>query len=326
MKTHTYRTTDVAVDGGTLRAGVWEPVAAVEGAEAPTALLIHGITASHLAWPFVVAQLPGHRIIAPDLRGRGGSHAVEGASSMRAHATDMLALLDACGAESAAVVGHSMGAFVAVVVADIAPERVTRLVLVDGGLPFDVPAQPEPTAESTSESQPEQIVTAVLGPTAERLSMRFADVEEYLDFWRAHPAFQTSWSREVEEYFAYDLVPADSSLRPTTSLETTIEDMLDLHTGSTLIDALVRVAGPDAAREGQSPSILFFTVPRGLQDEEPGLYAPDHITRLLAAYPVIEHHRLTGLNHYSIVMAAQGAEALGGPLRAAIVGASAPVG
>ncbi|SLM95005.1 alpha/beta fold hydrolase [Brevibacterium yomogidense] len=318
MRTHKYRTTDVAVDGGTLHAGVWEPVETIEGAEVPTALLIHGITASHLAWPFVVAQLPDHRVIAPDLRGRGGSHAVAGRSSMRAHAADMQALLDACGAESAAVVGHSMGAFVAVVLADTAPDRVTRLVLVDGGLPFDVPAMPD--------LEPEEVVNAILGPTAERLSKRFADVEEYLAFWRAHPAFQESWSREVEQYFAYDLVPVGSSLRPATSLETTIEDMLDLNTGSTLTDALARVAGPHAVRDAGQPSVLFYTVPRGLQNEVPGLYPPGYVEGLLAQHPVLEHHRFEELNHYSVVMTERGAAVLGGPLREAITERPAAVG
>lgn len=318
MRTHKYRTIDVPVETGALRAGVWEPVETTEGAKIPTALLIHGVTASHLAWPFIVEQLPDHRVIAPDLRGRGGSRDVGGGSSMRTHAKDMLAVLDVCGVATAAVVGHSMGAFVAVVLAATAPERVTRLILVDGGLPFDAQAMPD--------LEPEQAVNALLGPTVERLSMRFAGVEEYLDFWRAHPAFQSSWSREVEQYFAYDLVPVGTSLRPATSLETTIEDMLDLNTGSTLTDALARVAGPDAVRAEGQPSVLFCTVPRGLQDEEPGLYAPDHVERLLAQHPVLEHHRFEGLNHYSVVMAEHGAAVLGVPLREAITERTAAVG
>lgn len=322
MRTHTYRTIDVAVkgaeptgdrsgagpddgpsDGGTLRVGIWDPVEPGEGADVPTALLIHGVTASHLAWPFVVEQLPGHRLIAPDLRGRGGSRHVGGASSMSTHAQDMLAVLDACGAETAAVVGHSMGAFVAVVLADASPARVSHLVLVDGGLPFDLPA--------STDLGPEQLVHAILGPTAERLSMQFADVEDYFDFWRDHPAFQDAWSDEVEEYFAYDLVPADTGLRPSTSLRTTIEDTFDLHTGATLPAALARlVSGPER-------TVRFYTVPRGLQDEEPGLYAPEYIDTLLADSPAIDHRRLEGLNHYTVVMSQHGAARLGDQLREA---------
>lgn len=325
MRTHAYRTIDVPVGGeaaaqtstsGSLRVGVWDPVDVEDPASVPTVLLIHGVTASHLAWTFTPSQLPGHRLIAPDLRGRGRSRQVEGASSMGAHAADMLAVLDACGVETAAVVGHSMGGFVAVVLADAAPQRVSHLVLVDGGMPFDLSAAGDAT--------PEQLVHAVLGPTAERLSMRFADVEEYLDFWREHPAFRGAWSDEVEEYFAYDLVPADTGegLQPATGLQTTVEDMTDLYTGSTYSQALARVGG--GAGEGQRATVWFCTVPRGLQDEEPGLYAPAYIEQLCAAHPALDHRRFDDLNHYTLVMSERGATLLGGMLREVL--APHPVG
>ena len=155
---HTYRTVDVPVQGGGLRVGVWEPT---EDARS-TALLIHGVTSSHLAWPFVVGQLPGVRLIAPDLRGRGASSTLTGPPGMAAHADDLAAVLDAFELSATTVVGHSMGAFVAVVLAHRHPDRVTDLVLVDGGLPLDVPAGIEPA----------QLAQFILGPVAERLAKR----------------------------------------------------------------------------------------------------------------------------------------------------------
>ena len=50
MSAHTYRTVDVVVPGGDLHVGVWDPVAPQTG----QVLLVHGVTSSHLAWPFVV--------------------------------------------------------------------------------------------------------------------------------------------------------------------------------------------------------------------------------------------------------------------------------
>lgn len=55
------------------------------------------------------------------------------------------------------VVGHSMGAFAAVVLANLFPDRVRSLVLVDGGLPLQVPA-------GLTDAE---IVAAVLGPAAD---------------------------------------------------------------------------------------------------------------------------------------------------------------
>lgn len=299
MITHKYRTVDVPVVGGDMRVGVWDPIHVREGDRVPDLLAVHGVTSSHLAWPFIVSQLPGTRVIAPDLRGRGASHALGGPAGMRAHAADLVAVLDALEVDALPVAGHSMGAFVALVLAHAAPDRVTRLVLVDGGLPLDAPAG----------LAPEQLVSAILGPTAERLSMSFGSVCDYLDFWRGHPAFTDHWSAEVETYFAYDLVPAGDRLRSATSLQVTTDDTIDLNTGTALSGALEALAGSGLP-------VLFVSVPRGLRDETPGLYPPEHLARVLAESPSIRHVHLPDLNHYTVVMGAGGAAALGEVLRA----------
>lgn len=291
---HEYRTIDVPVDGGPLRAGVWDPIDAA--ADAPAVLLVHGVTASHLAWPFVVDRLPGVRIVAPDLRGRGRSNGIGGSAGMAAHAADLTALLDALGIDRTVVVGHSMGGFVSVVFAHRYAERVSRLLLVDGGLPLDVPA-----GLSTDE-----LVAGILGPTAARLSMRFADTGEYLDFWRQHPAFAGAWTPELERYLAYDLVDdGTGAFRPATSYATTADDTLDMNTGDALPAALAGL---------QHPTRLI-TVPRGLQNEPPGLYAPHHLGRLLSEYPTVEHERVDGFNHYTIVMSPAGADVVAAAVR-----------
>lgn len=298
MKTHVYRSVDVPVGGGALRVGVWEPRDEDTGGGAlNTVLAIHGVTASHLAWPLVVEQLPGVRVIAPDLRGRGASNGVQGPAGMTAHADDLAAVLDALETPTATVIGHSMGAFVAVVFAHRHPTRVKRLVLVDGGLPLDVPAGTDPA----------QLVPLILGPVAERLSRRWPDVEAYTDeFWRSHPAFSDEWSDELDAYIAYDLVPDGDMLRSATDVELMGDDVVDMNTGSALPEALAAVPA----------STLFITVPRGLQNETPGLYPPAHLKRLLAAYPTVRHMHFDDLNHYTVVMGRRGAATLGELVRA----------
>lgn len=299
MITHKYRSIDVPVSGGTLRVGIWDPVEVTEGATVPSVLAVHGVTSSHLAWPFVVSQLPHTRVIAPDLRGRGSSNAIEGSAGMRAHATDLLAVLDFLDLASVPVIGHSMGGFVAVVLAHTAPNRIERLVLVDGGLPFEIP----------SGVSSEQLTQAVLGATMDRLSMRFESVADYLEYWRGHPAFVDTWTPEVETYFAYDLVPSGEQLRSATSLQTTIDDTVDMNTGTALTDAL-------EALTAWGRPVLLVTVPRGLANESPGLYPPEHLARLLRLYPSVRHAALEDLNHYTVIMSNRGANALAGPLRA----------
>lgn len=291
-----YRRIDVPVSGGDLRVGVWDAVGEREGKARADVLLVHGVTASHRAWTFLVDRFPDVRFIAPDLRGRGRSNTLTGPAGLAAHADDLAAVLDALAVGQAAVVGHSMGAFVSTVFATRHPQRVSRLLLVDGGLPLQVPEGLDT----------DELVAHILGPTAARLSMRFADPGEYLDFWRGHPAFAADWTPELEDYLRYDLVVDGETLRPATRYAVVAEDTRDMNTTSTVADALAALAVPTR----------LITVPRGLQDEQPGLYR--------APVPVpegIAHSRLADLNHYTVVMSAAGAAALAPFVEEAVDGA-----
>lgn len=302
MSAHRYSTVDVPVEGGALHVGVWDPVEPAAGS--PAVLLVHGVTSSHLAWPLVVESLPGVRVIAPDLRGRGRSNTLTGPAGLGAHADDLAAVLTSLGVDSILVAGHSMGAFVSVVFAHRHPDRVSRLVLIDGGLPLDAPAGLDT----------DQLIAAILGPTAARLSMRFPDTAAYFDLWRAHPAFADAWGPELEEYLEYDLVDdGEGGLRPATSYQVVAEDTADMTAGTSIPDALAGLAHPTA----------MITVPRGLQDEEPGLYAPAHLARMLERYPDIRHERVDGFNHYTIVLSHDGGRVVAELVAAELAAASA---
>ncbi|HUG50418.1 MAG TPA: alpha/beta fold hydrolase, partial [Terrimesophilobacter sp.] len=114
-----YRLHTVPVTGGDLAVGVWG------SQDAPVVLAVHGVTASHRCWPLVARDLPGLRIIAPDLRGRGRSNTLPGPFGMAQHADDLARVLDGFGVDRALVLGHSMGAFASVVLADRHPSRVS---------------------------------------------------------------------------------------------------------------------------------------------------------------------------------------------------------
>jgi pimeloyl-ACP methyl ester carboxylesterase len=162
----------VPVEGGDLAVAVWE-------GDGPLVVAAHGITASHLGWSMVADALGGSvRLVAPDLRGRGASSDLPGPYGLRAHARDLVAVMDHLGVESTLIVGQSMGGYVAAVMAEDFPERVARVLMVDGGLPLPIP-------EGLSL---DQVVEAVIGPARARLSMTFESREAYRDFWRNHPA------------------------------------------------------------------------------------------------------------------------------------------
>ena len=290
-----YRTVDVPVRGGALRVGVWEPVTAEP---APTVVALHGVTASHRCWSTVADLLPEVRIVAPDLRGRGRSAALPGPYGMAGHVDDIAAAMDALGVPAATVVGHSMGGFVAVALHHRHRARVRSLVLVDGGLPLP-PGPPGMTDEERS--------TALLGTAKARLSMTFPDRQSYQDFFRAHPAFVDAWTDAVADYVDYDLTGEPPHLRPATPVAALAEDSADL-SGDWLGTALADIpAGTPVLR-----------APRGLQGEEPGMYPPDWVAAVRDRYPAVAVRDVPGVNHYTILFSAPGADAVADAVRESV--------
>jgi pimeloyl-ACP methyl ester carboxylesterase len=100
-------------------------------ASGPAVLLLHGYSDSSFSWSRVMPLLPRElRVVAIDQRGHGRSDRPERGYSVDDFATDALQAMETLGIDSATVVGHSMGSFVARRVAERAPERVQRLVLL----------------------------------------------------------------------------------------------------------------------------------------------------------------------------------------------------
>jgi pimeloyl-ACP methyl ester carboxylesterase len=92
-------------------------------------LLIHGFPFDRTIWEAQAAALSSSfRVIAPDLRGFGGTPGI--AASIDDYAMDMLQLLDRLGLSSAAVAGHSMGGYVLFSMLRLAPERVSAAAFV----------------------------------------------------------------------------------------------------------------------------------------------------------------------------------------------------
>ncbi len=101
------------------------------GAGAP-ALLFHGFPfCSDSFWPQIERPPQGLRLILPDHRGFGESELGADSISMDAYARDGLRLLDALKIDRSIVGGVSMGGYVALALARLAPERVSALVLID---------------------------------------------------------------------------------------------------------------------------------------------------------------------------------------------------
>jgi pimeloyl-ACP methyl ester carboxylesterase len=154
----------------------------------PAVVAIHGLTANHRCWDSVAAALvPDVRLIAYDLRGRGESDKPSTGYSLAIHGEDLAALLEHFGLRRVVLVGHSLGASIALRFAVTRPRAVARLVLIDGGL--DVRAE----------------VLDSLAPAVGRVGMEFPSLPAFLERIRSLPMFAGRWNEYLERYFDYDV-------------------------------------------------------------------------------------------------------------------------
>ncbi len=107
---------------------------------APPVLLLHGAGGSHLSWPSEIRRLGGYEIYAPDLPGHGKSDTY-GEQTISAYANHVLAWMEAINQYRAFIVGHSMGAAIALMIAHQHPARVAGLGLLGIGTPLEVPPE-----------------------------------------------------------------------------------------------------------------------------------------------------------------------------------------
>jgi aminoacrylate hydrolase len=103
-------------------------------AGAPPVILSAGLGGSGAYWQPNLAELrESHRVVLYDQRGTGRSdRALPPDLTAEDMARDVLALMDGLGLESAAFVGHAAGGAIGLTLAIEAPERVSRLVVVNG--------------------------------------------------------------------------------------------------------------------------------------------------------------------------------------------------
>ncbi len=140
-----------------------------EGTGRPVVLL-HGHTLDRRVWLPVVPHLlkAGLRVIRPDLRGHGRSTRPDSGYHVSHHSTDVVALLDAVGVDSAAVVGFSFGGGVALEMAVTQRARISAMGLVAPVMP-DRPFEPafmENLRDVARTIRSEGIAEAMAGPWA----------------------------------------------------------------------------------------------------------------------------------------------------------------
>lgn len=178
--------------------------------EAPVVLGIPGLSANLMSFEYLGERLAGDgmQLVALDLRGRGKSDVTDiGSYGWVKHAADLFAVADQLGAERFSLIGHSMGAAVAMAAAAQDGSRIDRVVLID------LCGVPDPSTSTP------------IGASVARLGAVYRSVDEYLNLVRGIGAIEP-WSDEWERYFRYELEPVEGGVSARTSRAAVMEDVM----------------------------------------------------------------------------------------------------
>jgi lipase len=159
------------------------------------------------------------------------------------------------------------------------PERAAGLVLLDAGLPFPRPEDPE------------ELLDSAVGGAIMRLAITFPSADQYVKGWRAHPAFAHAWDEDTEAYARYDLVDDGRVARYAASAAAVRTDSSEMVLDDVNRTALDRVSAP----------VQLLRAERGLFDDAP-LISEDALHVFAAAHPSVRVEEVADVNHYTLVM------------------------
>ncbi len=257
------------------------------GPGSPVVFAVHGYMSNAWSWSPVAHHLDGRlSLVAVDLRGRGLSTAASGPYGMRQHGDDLAAIIDRLSAAPAVVVGHSMGAYVALAGAERHPGVIDDLVLVDGGM-----AVPLPNGMTAREA-----ADALIGPTIEQIQKIWPDRVSYRSTWTKHPAFEGLFTPDVERYLLSDLVECEGGFRRNLDAHAIEFDGDELLTDPEMRSLLDRRQRPATILRADSGPV--------------GTPPPLMPLNLVDRYPIHDWRTVADTNHYSILISDRGATAV----------------
>lgn len=256
-------------DGIQIQLAVWE------GKGRPI-LCIHGLTANSRFWDCLASALsPTYKIIAMDLRGRGLSDKPPTGYSIKYHCRDILALMEDQGLKRPVLMGHSLGAFISLVFAAKHPDKVNRLILIDGG-------------GKLSNNQMAKVFKGIK-PSLDRLGQIFPSFKAYLSLMKQAPFLQP-WNAYMDAYFRYEVEKVKGGVRSRVYPKHIEEEATNLKKEDSS-QYYSRITCPT----------LILRATRGLLAEDDFVLPKNVANRMVKEIPQAELVQLDGVNHYTIL-------------------------
>jgi pimeloyl-ACP methyl ester carboxylesterase len=251
---------------------------------------LHGLTSTGDVWDgladAVVRAAPGTAVVAPDLPGRGRSVAVPAAPGLAGLAERVVAAVEDLGPSRVVLVGHSMGAFLAPLVAARLGGRAAGVVLLDGG------AAPEPSPLVRP-----LVVRALFTVAVRRLAGTWPDVEAAVRATDGRAvAVRTDLRPAVRAWTEAALTGPPGALRLPLDRRRLVADAVDTLSGpSTLpvlapgdvpVHLLAATRGADDGRDPFLSDAALAAARDGLPRLTTGRVVANHVTLLLDPAPV----------------------------------------
>jgi len=256
-------------DGLEIQLAIWE-------GKGDNILCIHGLSANCRCWDRIISGLaPEFRVLAMDLRGRGHSDKPPTGYSIDQHARDVQGVLEDQDLETITLMGHSLGAYVSLAFAARYPDRVKKLILVDG-------------AGHLSHSRWDKIEQAIK-PSVDRLRQVFPSYEAYTATLKQAPFLQP-WTGFLENYFRYEIEEAEGGVRARTPAGPIREE------GSNIRRFDASLMYPKIACP-----VLILRATEGILSEEDMVLPADVAIQMVQEMADAKSVDLAGMNHYSII-------------------------
>lgn len=286
-----------AVDDGDLLGLEWEGSGA-----GPAVLAVHGIAGNATAWALVADRLRTTRILAPDLRGRGRSNGLPGPWSIDRLADDLACVLDDADIDRAVIVGHALGAFIGVRFAELYPERVEALVLVNGGLPVPPEnAAVDGDGAADGDALPQALCTHVDTKTLPSRA-------DHREAWREHSALGPWWNAAMASFVDAGLQRAPEGGFMSAALPEAIrENARELDGGRGYAEALLALR----------TTLAFIRAPKGCGSSEP-VYSPEYAEDWVTRIAGIANVEADATNPHTVLLAPHGADVTAAVVRGVI--------
>lgn len=256
-------------DGVRINLAVWEGTG-------KNIFCVHGITANCRCWDVLASALvPQYRVFAMDLRGRGQSEKPATGYALEYHMRDINCLLDDMGVDRAVIMGHSLGAFIALAFGAEYAHRVDRLILVDGG-------------GDLSQEQLDNVFVGIK-PALDRLGQVFPSEKAYLKKMSEAPYIKP-WSSAIETYYRNEIEPVEGGV----------------HTN--IHPAHIQEEAANFRKVKCAPfypkvksNVLVLRATNGLLSKDDILLPEDVIDKMIREIPDARRFDADGMNHYGII-------------------------